>query len=142
MKLDEYMGMMDEDAVIDQTDLTRESLRIPQLAAKYNRYLMAESKILKQAEVLLAEKETELYKYYIGEGTDAIYKRMPLNKKPLKSEIPMYIKSNSEYTELSTKVYNQRIKVDLIVDFIKQLNSRTYLIKNAIDWEKFKNGVN
>lgn len=143
MKLSEYMDMMEADAVIDATDLTRESLVIPQLSAKYNRYLIQESRLLKSAEVMLSRKELELFKYYTGDGTDEQYQtKKAINKRIPKSEAHIYVKSDEDYITVATSVHNQNIKVDLIKDFIRQLNQRTFLIKNAIDNEKFKNGIN
>ena len=137
------MDMMEQDAVIDGTDLTRESLLIPQLHAKYSRFLVQEQRLLKSAEGMLDRKEMELFKYYTGDGTDEQYKtKNNLNKRVPKSEAHLHVKNDEEYANVSTSVHNQSIKVDLIKDYIRQLNQRTFIIKNAIDNEKFKNGIN
>jgi hypothetical protein len=95
-----------------------------------------------QAQIRLNEMEFNLFKYYNGEGTDEEYKQHPLNKLPLKGNIDKCIKVDKRYVELSEKVKNQELKVFAVQDFMKELNSRSFNIKNAIEWEKFKNGLN
>lgn len=143
MKIDEYLEMFDEDAKIDKSDLTTESLKIPIVLAKYQRHLVQESKILRSAEHLLHKKKLDVYKYYTGDAPDEVYKQKPLNKKPLKSDIEKYyMDADTDYQKLEQEINNQAMKVKLIEDQIKALSQRSFNIKNAIDWEKFKNGIN
>jgi hypothetical protein len=142
MKLEEIELQIAEDSMIDVNKLSTESLKIPMLAAKYRKYYIVESKILMQAQIRLNEMEFNLFKYYNGEGTDEEYKQHPLNKLPLKGNIDKCIKVDKRYVELSEKVKNQELKVFAVQDFMKELNSRSFNIKNAIEWEKFKNGLN
>lgn len=143
MKIDEYLEMFDEDAKIDKTDLTTEALKIPIIAAKYQRHLVQEAKILKSAEHLLHKKKLEVYRYYTGDAPDEVYRQKPLNKKPLKSDIEKYyMDADSDFQKLEQEIQNQTMKVKLIEDQLKSLSQRTFMIKAAIDWEKFKNGIN
>lgn len=142
MTNDEYLDMIEADAVINKSDLTAESLKIPILMAKYQRHLIQESRILKSAEQLLDKKRLDLYKYYTGDAPDAVYKEKPLNKKPLKSDIEKYyMEADSDYQKLEQQIHNQSMKVKMLDDQMKSLAKRSFDIKNAIDWEKFKNGI-
>lgn len=142
MKIEEYLEMFEADAVINKNDLTTESLKIPLVLAKYQKHLVQESKILKSAEQLLDKKKLDLYKYYTGDAPDAVYKAKPLNKKPLKSDIEKYyMDADEDYQKLEQQIVNQSLKVRLLEDQMKALSQRSFNIKNAIDWEKFKNGI-
>ena len=143
MTNDEYLEMFEIDAFIDKNELTTESLKVPLLMAKYQRHLITESKILKGAEQLLEKRRLELYKYYTGDEPDAVYKEKPLNKKPLKGDIEKYyMDADPDYQKLEQQIQNQSLKVRLIEEQLKALTQRSFYIKNAIDWEKFKNGIN
>lgn len=142
MKLEEIEEEIAQDSIIDINKLSTEALRIPIIAAKYRRYYIIESKILMQAQIRLNEMEFNLFKYYNGEATEAEYKARPINKLPLKGNIDKNIKVDKLYVELSEKVKNQELKVYAINDFMKGLNQRSFDIKNAIEWEKMKNGLN
>lgn len=142
MKLDEIEAEIQVDSIIDGNKLSAESLKIPMLSAKYRRYYIVESKILMQAQIRLNEMEFNLFKYYNGEAPDTEYKQYPINKLPLKGNIDKCIKVDKRYVELSEKVKNQELKVFAIQDAMKELNSRSFNIKNAVEWEKMKNGLN
>ena len=143
MTNDEYLEMFEADAIINKTDLTTESLKIPVILAKYQRHLVMEAKILKGAEQLLDKKRLDLYKYYTGDAPDHVYKEKPLNKKPLKSDIEKYyMEADSDFQKLEQQIQNQSLKVRLLEEQIKALSQRSFNIKNAIDWEKFKSGIN
>ena len=52
----------------------------------------------------------------------------------------MYIQADQAYADIVNKIEAQKFKVKYIEEIIKQLNQRTYNIKNIIEFEKFKNG--
>lgn len=142
MKIDEYLDMIDEDSVIDKNNLTAESLKIPNLIAKYYRHFAAESRLLHAAEGQLEQKRLQLFRYYTKDGTDEEYKARPLVRTPVKSEVEKYyIHADPEFLALDQKVQTQRVKVKIIEEQIRALGQRTFHIKNAIESEKFKNGI-
>lgn len=142
MKLEDIEIEIEKDSQIDVNKLSHESLKLPLLSTKYRKFFVYESKVLMQAQIKLTEMESELFKYYDGSAPDSEYVKYPINKLPLKGNIDKSIKSDKRYLELMEKVKNQELKVFAIQDFMKELNSRSFNIKNAIEWEKFKNGLN
>lgn len=142
MKIEEYLKMIEQDSVIDKNNLTSESLKIPNLIAKYYSHYAAESRILHAAEGQLDQKRLQLFKYYTKDGTDEEYKAKPLLRFPVKSEVEKYyIQADPDYVALDQKVQTQRVKVKILEEQIKALGQRTFHIKNAIENEKFKNGI-
>lgn len=140
MKLNEIHEMIENDSKIDVTNLTIHSIEIPALSAKYNKILYSLIELSKKADLKLLSLKRELLEYYRGYSDDEIYKQKPLNRKPQSSEVDIYIKSDPEYQKIQRIADDINLKIKLIENFITQLNNRSFMIKNAIEWEKFKQG--
>jgi hypothetical protein len=116
--------MWKEDAKIDPDDLHNESLKIPELHAKYYEIY---------SNLLLLKKKCE------------IYNENPLGKKVkdtvhTKEHLLNCLNSDEEVSRnnIKTEIYN--VSLAFLQDIIKMLHSRTYQIKNSIDYSKFLSG--
>ena len=58
----------------------------------------------------------------------------------LKGDLSVYIDSDKDLAQRLIKLQIQKEKVELLDSIIKTLNTRGFLIKNAIDFIKFSNG--
>ena len=65
----------------------------------------------------------------------------PFSLKILKTDIDKYLESDDELITLSHRVDYQKEKIDYLESIIKELNTRHWKIRNAIEWKKFVNGV-
>jgi hypothetical protein len=65
----------------------------------------------------------------------------PFSLKVLKSDLNYYLESDDHIAELQLKIDYQKEKVTFLDSIIKQLNGRSWEIKNAIEWNKFINGM-
>lgn len=144
MKTDELINEWERDSEIDKTELGKESLRIPQLHSKY----LKEFYLAKSMHVKLNADYKALYRikhqYYQGilskeELEQHGWEPQPL--KILKSDIPVYMESDEELQTMQTKIQLTEDKIGLIENIIRTLNNRGYLLKNCIEWEKFKMGL-
>ena len=144
MKTEEIIAEWEKDSEIDKTELGKESLRIPQLHSKYlKEFYLAKSLFVK----LNADHDTLSrlkHQYYLGilskeELEEHGWDPQPL--KILKSDIPMYLSSDAELQNIQTKIRLTEDKIGIIENIIRTLNNRGYLLKNCIDWEKFKMGL-
>ena len=84
------------------------------------------------------------YQYYQGllskdELEDKGWEIQPL--KILKADIPVYIESDEDLQLIKNKIQLTEDKIEILENIIKTLNNRGYLIKNAIEWERFKMGL-
>ena len=61
--------------------------------------------------------------------------------KILKVDIPVYIESDEELQLIKNKIQLTEDKIEILENIIKTLNNRGYLIKNAIEWIRFQNGL-
>lgn len=140
MNLDDLQAMIEKDSVIELVNLSRHSIEIPIISAKYQNLLMDYLRIQKQIEFKMQKVRKELLEYYKGYAEDSVYKSKPLNRKPAASEVDTYIKADNDWQVIAAKFEHITMKIRIVEEFVKQLNQRSFMIKNAIDYEKFKNG--
>jgi hypothetical protein len=65
----------------------------------------------------------------------------PFRLNVLKSDIPMYIEADQDIIKTNLRIAMQQEKVDSLESIIRSINNRGFLIKNAIEYEKFKVGA-
>lgn len=139
MILEDIHKNIETDSAMNKDQLSNESLNIPVLWAKYYRILTQETRVLKSIELDIDKLYREMYDAFIG-NDDELMKKYNVNKKSLKTEVDERINAQPDMITLRGKYAAASIKVKLVEDFIKQLNQRSFMIKNIIDWEKFKAG--
>ena len=132
--------MMKADSVIDEVHLDREAVRSMSLYNKYQNIFYDLSLELIDLRNEMNTLKKHLNDYYLGRCPDDVYKNNPLNHKILKAELDVYLKADSDYIELETKTNKIELMVKLVDDYLKQISSRNYAIKNAIDYKKFQMG--
>ncbi len=142
MKIDDILAGIEKDSVIDERDLSLASLKIPQIHAKWQRILFDEVKILQGLELAASEKKRERAEYYLGKAPEQAYIEEPLDLKILRSDLDLYLNSDSVLAEFEAKRQLQKHKIKTIEDFMKLLHNRGFHIKNAIDFQKFLAGLN
>ena len=148
MKVEAIKQEMDIDSRIDPMNLSEESIRIPIIHNKWIQIRFDENRILK---TLTSEYEKTYLKkieYYSGKAPDQDYIDNPYytqhirNLKILTKDIASYVERDEEVLSLNGKKELQEIKMEMINEFIKGINQRSFNIKNYIDHQKFKNGLN
>ena len=65
----------------------------------------------------------------------------PFKLSVLKSEVPTYIDADQDIIKLNLRIAMQQEKTDALESIIRSISNRGYLIKSAIDYEKFKVGA-
>lgn len=141
MKFSEIQNMMEQDSIINPAHLDEASLAIPYLHSKWYNIFIAELRILRgldtEYNILLKDK----MEYYLGKAPDTVYEEKPLHLKILKQDVDVYLKADPELVDIESKKNIQKIKVETVEGFIKNINNRSFMIKNAIDFRKFVNGI-
>jgi hypothetical protein len=144
MKIDEIHDMWSEDCNVDRTELGEESLKIPKLHSKYLRVYSDERLMLRKLEEQRRELVKLKHDYYRGvlPEEDLIANGWePFRLSVLKSDIPMYIDADQDIVKVNLKIAMQQEKVDTLEAIVRSISNRGYLIKNAIEFEKFKVGA-
>jgi hypothetical protein len=145
MKLTELQEMWAEDCKINDMNLGQESVRTPILHSKYINLLSSTKLNLRKAESDYLNMRRKKYKYYRGEMTqqeldDEEWEQWQGNK-PLKNEMDEFLQVDSDLVRLTDKVEYFRTVLYQLEQIIRSLNSRTWDIKNCIEWNKFTNGM-
>lgn len=134
--------MWKRDSVIDTDLYCEESTKVPQLHMKYMEFFSMFSLMKKEKEILLKQMIKEKWLYYKGKAPSSVYKEMPFDLKlTSKDEIEMFIDADEEIGKMQYKLEYINQTLNFLEGVLRQLNNRTFQIKNAIEWEKFKNGL-
>jgi hypothetical protein len=142
MTLDEILDEWRKDSDIDRTELGEESLRTPQLHAKYYRLFSTERLKLRKMEADLKQLKLDKYEFYTqgpNEDTPTTWK-LPPRGMVIKSDVQMYMESDRDIIDRLLKIDYQREKVEALESFVRTLTTRGYAIKNAIDFLRFTSG--
>lgn len=144
MKLDDIYTEWNGDCEINFSELGREATKIPKLHAKYYRMFSEERLLMKRMQSdhkLLMKDKTEWYNgtMDIDRLKELGWKINPL--KVLRSETAVHVDADQAVTTSALKLALQTEKVDLLESIIKTLANRGYLIKTAVDFERFKMGA-
>lgn len=143
MKIEDIFTLWETDSKIDRTELSDESLKIPQLHHKYYKIFTSERLLLRKLEADAKILKLEKYEFYTQGHTKETQDKgweLPSRGMILKADLPMYMESDKEIIELNLKIGYQLEKIELLENIIKTISNRGFQIKNAIDWNKFIQG--
>ena len=145
MKLSDLQESWAEDCKIDELNLGRESARTPTLHAKYLNYLTSNKLNLRKAESDYFNTRRLKYRYYRGELTSVELAEYEWDQwqgnKPLKNEMDEFLSCDKDLITLEDKVEYFKTVLYQLEQIIRSLNSRTWDIKNCIEWNKFTSGM-
>lgn len=142
--LNELQEMWKEDCKIDELNLGQESTRIPELHSKYLNHLTTLRLQCRRAQSDLFSMRRLKWKYYRGEldqkelndlGWDQYLGNAPLN-----NQMNDFLDTDEDVIKLTDKLEYLNTCMSLCEGAMKSINSRSFDIKNAIEWTKFTNG--
>ena len=145
MKLEEILELWEKDSKLDNTELDKESLKIPSLHNKYLKIYTSENLFFKKMTHDFKEMERNKFEYYSGKMCEEDLKEQgweQFDHKLLKQDIPRYLESDSDLIKMLLKIDYQKEKVETVKSIISSINGRSYHISNAIKWQQFLNGIN
>lgn len=140
--LESLITQWEKDSVIDQTEPGKEIIRIPLLHNKFNKYMALHNLATKRAALEYDRVKKLKWLYYSGKlDQDDLDK---LGWEPfrftLKSDISVYIDGDDDLIKLKTKKAYHEEAANFCVNVMKELNNRTWQLKEFIGWEKFIQG--
>ena len=143
MKFEEIQKLWSADCEIDETELSQESVKIPQLHNKYL-ILFHDERLRLRTMKFDHSKLLKVKREYFSGRMDATeleaYDWEPFQYKLLKADVQEYIDADDDIIEGKKKLSLQEEKVEYLESVVKSLTNRGYLIKNAIDWKRFTEG--
>ncbi len=139
--MDHIMSTASDDTKINSTDLNMESLRTPEIHNKYVKQLAMVGHGLKTLRAREAVLKREKFEYYTGTADDSVYKTNPKPLKILKQDVNVYIDADADMIELRLRISLLEEMTTFLESVVKSINSRQWIIRNAIEFQKFMNGV-
>ena len=140
--LDKIQEMWTKDAKIDMDNLHTESTNIPSLHAKYfeiynNIYLLR-----KKAEQQRKNVRHERYEYFSGKADPDVYVINPFPKKIRDKEtMQKYLDADDSLSSISLKIDYYDTMLVYVESIRKQINNRSFQIKNSIEFMRFNAGL-
>lgn len=133
--------MWQKDSEVNQDELDTESLKIPQLHAKYyqlyNTILLLRKKAEQQHSSILLERR----KFYMGKAETQVYIDEPFPYKVRdKEDLKLYLEADEKISTIRLKIDYYDTMLRYLEEILKQISNRTYQIKNAIEWRRFTAG--
>ena len=138
MNLDDIQSMWEKDSQIDKDNLHDESLKIPALHAKYHEMFNNILLLRKRAEQQRKNIRHERYEFFSGKADPEVYVETPFPKKIRdKDTMQKYLDADENMKNINLKIDYYETQISYLESILKQINNRTYQIKNAIEWNKF-----
>jgi hypothetical protein len=138
VNLETLQSMWEKDSQIDPDNLHTESLKVPALHAKYHEMFNNFLLLRKKAEQQRKNIRHERYEYYSGKADPEVYQKNPFGKKIRdKDTMTKYLDADEKLKEVNLKIDYYETLLNYCESILKQINNRTYQIKNAIEWQKF-----
>lgn len=144
MKIEDIEKMWMEDAEINASDLSTEALKIPKLHSKWYSVLLNEKRIFHSLLIRKDELIILLESYFLKTLTTEELRANDLpdysDKKILRTDVQKHIDVYPSMVQLNLKIAMQSDKIDFIKDILKTIHGRSFIIKDAIEFQKFANG--
>tara|TARA_Y100001937_G_scaffold120117_1_gene176837 strand:+ start:208 stop:636 length:429 start_codon:yes stop_codon:yes gene_type:complete len=140
MTLDELQAQAEKDLKIDDTELDLESLKTPQLHSQYLKTYSTYALMMKKAEGDYSKLHIKKWLFFTGKADPEEYKEKNFDLKVLRQDVDKFIDSDDEIIKQRQKVEYLKQICNYCEQTLKQINNRTFQIKNAIEWKKFTMG--
>jgi len=143
MNLEQIQEMWERDSQIDPDNLHDESLKIPQLHAKYYTVYNTITLLKEKARETHSRVKLERYNYYTGKAPAEVYEEEPFPYKVRdKDALQRHLEADEKLAKLDIKIKYYDVMLKFLEDIIKTISNRTFQIKNAIEWHRFQAGFN
>lgn len=140
--IESIMENWERDSKIDQTDPGTEMIRIPVLHNKYNKFLTLHNLASKRAGLELQKLKKLKWAYYTGKMDQDELQKHGWEPFPfvLKTDIQTYLDGDIDITNLQRKKVYHEEAASFCLNVMKELNNRTWQLKEFMAWERFING--
>ena len=145
MKLSDLQELWANDSLIDELNLGKEASKVPQLHSKYLSLLGTSRLAVRKAESEYLKLRRIKWRYYRGELTQQELIDLKWDQwqgiKPIKNEMDEFLSTDIDLITLQDKLEYLKTIHSMLESILKSIHSRTWDIKNGIEWTKFTNGM-
>jgi hypothetical protein len=144
MNIEQLHDEWEKDCAINEDHLDRESVKTPQLHAKYLRILVSHKMKLAALEVEYKTLRQMKFRYFRGEMTRPELEDLKWDQwqgiKPLKNEMDEFLQGDSDLNRIVVKCEYIKNMIEALEAILGQIKSRDWQIRNAIQWKQFISG--
>ena len=134
--------MWEEDSKIDIDKMHEESIKVPQLHAKYHEMMNNLILLRAKAKQLQRNIRHDRYEYFSGKADPDVYVENPFPKKIRdKDTMQKYLDADEKLSTVCLKIDYYDTMLVYIESILKMIQNRTYQIKNAIEFMRFNSGL-
>ena len=137
MNLETIQSMWEKDSQIDIVKLHEEAAKIPSLHAKYWDVYNSLKLLKEKAQTQECNIKLERHNYYTGKSDPEVYQAEPFPYKVREKEsVKRYMDADERVQNIVLKIKYFDVMLTYLEDIVKQLNNRSYQLKNIIDWQQ------
>jgi hypothetical protein len=140
--LEQILKYWDTDSNMDQTEPSKELLKIPVLHSKYLNILTKHKIASKKAHFDYLRMRKIKWEYFTGKMSQEELEEYGWEpfQFALKSDINTYLEADGDLIKLlEKKVYHEEA-ISVVESIMSELKQRTWQLRDFISWEKFVNG--
>lgn len=140
--LEQVLKLWESDVVIDQTEPSKELLKIPMYHSKYLAILTKHRIASKKAHFDYLRMRKVKWEYFTGKMSQEELEEYGWEpfQFALKSDITTYLEADKDLIKLlEKKVYHEEV-VSVLESIMNELKQRTWQLRDFISWEKFIGG--
>lgn len=143
VSLEQITAEWEKDSKVDTTEPGKEMVRIPILHNKYNKFLSAHNLAAKKAIIELNKMRKLKWMYYNGKLSQEELDKYGWEQFPftLKQDMNVYLEGDDDLAKLQAKKSYHEEAASYCIYVMKELNNRTWQIKEYMSWEKFIHGA-
>ena len=124
MNLEQIQEMWERDSQIDPDNLHDESLKIPQLHAKYYTLYNTITLLKEKARETYNRVRLERYNYYTGKAPAEVYEEEPFPYKVRdKDALQRHLEADEKLTKLDIKIKYYDVMLKFLEDIIKTISN-------------------
>lgn len=140
--LEQLISEWEKDSNINITDPGKEIIRIPLLHSKYNKYLTLYNLAARRTDTELAKTRKIKWSYYNGRMDQAELNQLGLEpfQFTLKSDLSVYMDSDPDMSVLVDRKYLHQECASFCINVMKELNNRTWQLKEHMAHARFEAG--
>ena len=131
MKIDDLIDKMEKDLPLTD-DLANDSVVTAKIKSRWLDYILKEQIQYKRIKNELAELKAVKFEFYLLEQN---------HKHDRRDVLEIFIPADKEIQAITNRLSMSERKLELMESVVKSLDQRTFVIKNAIDWQKFQSGI-
>ena len=140
--LEQVLKLWEKDADIDRTEPGNELIKIPKLHNKYLTIMTSHRFALEKANFDYLRMRKIKWEYYTGKLSQEELQEYGWEpfRYTLKSDISTYLESDNDLIKLLEKKMYHKETVSVIEAIMSELKSRTFQLRDFIQWERFIGG--